>query len=168
MSLCYCTITAFFCNLDLGWSLSQACHYAVLKGKNRRVRRELHSIQRCQEEPAVPAPSPSETAWQKKKGPRKIFLGKRSGAAQGAGDKHCPLLRKQLHESHPCGGLCCPNVWIWGDSRGSVTAVSDHSVLESKGPPGATTAAHRAARSAGHCLQTSASHPDFWAGLRLK
>lgn len=105
---------AFLRNPDLGWSLSQACHYAVLKGKNRRVRRELHSIQRCQEEPAVPAPSPSETARQKEKGPRKIFLGKRYGAAQGAGDKHCPLLRKQLQGSQPCGGLCCPKVRIWG------------------------------------------------------
>lgn len=115
-SLCYHSIIAFICNLDLGWLLSNAfsLHY--------QERKEMHSIQATSQYQTVPTgacwPPPPQglpnnlglsslqrTSQKTERVSKIIFFGQRNGEIQGAEGKYCSFVRKRQIPcaKHPCG-----------------------------------------------------------------
>lgn len=136
-SLCYHSIMAFICNLDLGWLLSNAFSLCYQEGKKKNP----CSLQGTSQDQMVPIgihhPSP-EPFWRKPENKEKVsksLPGERWGAVQGAGNKHSFFIRKQSEDKHPCV-LSCPGAWIQGTEGATVTAVCGHSACESRSHSG--------------------------------
>lgn len=155
-SLCYHSIMAFICNLDLGWLLSNAFSLCYQEGKKpvQFAGSFTGSNGASRSPPSLPWPLLAE-AWKQGKGLKKLSW-REVGAVQGVGNKQGFLQGKSMRISIP---VCFPAlVCGFGEQKGWRSL---QFLVTKPLTAAATLVSHRTAQGADHCLQTSALLPDF-------
>lgn len=111
-SLCYHSIIAFICNLDLGWLLSNAFSLCY------QERKEIHSIQATSQYQMVPVgacwPPPSQ-GLPNNLGPSSLQKTSQKAESVSKGSPYTLLLCKEMVDPSCQASLrafCCPDVWL--------------------------------------------------------